>query len=160
MFYSATYPYCRKACRGVIHPSLVHPCLSGMSCCRRRWLCQCRQTVAGLRLPTLTAHPASAQGHRSASTDTETPLSIGRRYDTPLANYRRPRAGTRVDRYAHRRSPKHHVFPYTPLWFLYAPTRPALARTAKQHARRRAVMEPLDRIELSTCSLRVSRSTD
>lgn len=43
---------------------------------------------------------------------------------------------------------------------LYAPTRPALARTAKQHARRRAVMEPLDRIELSTCSLRVSRSTD
>lgn len=40
------------------------------------------------------------------------------------------------------------------------PTRPALAQTAKQHARRRAVMEPLDRIELSTCSLRVSRSTD
>ena len=111
VFYSATYPYCRKACRGVIHPSLVHPCLSGMSCCRCRWLCQCRQTVAGLRLPTLTAHPASTQGHRSASTDTETPLSIGRRYDTPLANYRRPRAGTRVDRYAHRRSPKHHVFP-------------------------------------------------
>ena len=111
VFYFATYPYCRKACRGVIHPSLVHPCLSGMSCCRRRWLCQCRQTVAGLRLPTLTAHPASAQGHRSASTDTETPLSIGRRYDTPLANYRRPRAGTRVDRYAHRRSPKHHVLP-------------------------------------------------
>ena len=52
------------------------------------------------------------------------------------------------------------TFPHTPLWFLYAPTRPALAQTAKQHARRRAVMEPLDRIELSTCSLRVSRSTD
>ncbi|KFI99429.1 hypothetical protein BPORC_1768 [Bifidobacterium porcinum] len=61
----------------MIHRSLVRPRLSGISC-RRPAPADTHGT------------PGSAEGHCSASTDTETPLSVGKRCDTRFASYGAP----------------------------------------------------------------------